>query len=241
MALEAAFCELNGINLTPYTHRIKEELTPDTGTIPKLGDEHREFAEDEPGIRRITWEGYVSNPDVYLNLRKELFGASERILRLSSDRKMILKSLRFEKILDIKEPEKNNKIILIMIAADTYEYGIELRSAQITVSASPAAIKVNNRGRAPTIPGWTLTAIDSIINPVIYNGTEYMEWVGSLSPGDVLVINRDGSTTVNGFPSNPINDLPLRAGPGETTFTFSDAEGSSHSCTLKAEWNDAYY
>ncbi len=241
MALEVAFCELNGINLTQFTHKIKEEQTPDMGTIPRLGDEHREFAEDEPGIRRITWEGYVSNSETYLKLRKELFGSTERTLRLSPDRKMTLKSLRFEKTLDIKEPEKNNKMILTMLAADTYEYGTIVQSVQVTISASPATIEINNTGHAPTTPEWTITATGAIVNPVIDNGVDEMEWSGTLGPGGVLVIKKDGSTTVNGAVSNPINDMPLRAGPGKTAFTYRDGQVSSHNCTLKAEWSDAYY
>lgn len=241
MALEVTFCELNGINLTQFTHKIKEEQTPDMGTIPMLGDEHREFAEDEPGIRRITWEGYISNSGTYLKLRKELFGSAERTLRLNPDRKMTLKSLRFEKTLDIKEPEKNNKIIITMLAADTYEYSVAVQSAQVTVSASPATIEINNTGHAPTTPEWTITATGSIVNPVIDNGTDEIEWIGTLTAGDALVIKKDGSTTVNGTASTPINDMPLKASSGKTTFTYRDDPDSSHSCILKAEWNDAYY
>lgn len=241
MALEVSFCELNGINLTQFTHKIKEEQTPDMGTIPRLGDEHREFAEDEPGIRRIIWEGYISNSETYLKLRKELFSSSERTLRLSPTRKMTLKSLRFEKVLDIKEPEKNNKMIITMIAADTYEYSTTAQSAQEEISESPATIEISNTGHAPTTPEWTITAIGTVVNPVIDNGIDEMEWSGTLAPGDVLVIKKDGSTTVNGVVSNPINDMPIKAISGEVTFTYKDAAVSSHNCILKAEWNDAYY
>jgi hypothetical protein len=241
MPLEVSFCELNGINITQFTHKIKEEQTPDMGTIPRLGDEHREFAEDEPGIRRITWEGYISNSETYLKLRKELFGSAERTLRLSPDRKMILRSLHFEKVMDIREPEKNNKMVITMLAADTYEYGIAVQSEQAAISASPATIEVHNTGHAPTTPDWTITATGTIVNPVIDNGTDEMEWSGTLAPGDVLVIKKDGSTTVNGAVSNPVNDMPLKAGPGKTIFTYRDSTTSSHNCTLNVEWSDAYY
>jgi len=53
MALECKYFELNGINLVQFTHRIIDSTEPDTGTIQKLGDENRQFAKDDRGLRTM--------------------------------------------------------------------------------------------------------------------------------------------------------------------------------------------
>jgi len=205
MALECKYFELNGINLAQFTHRITDSTEPDTGTIPKLGDENKQFARDDRGLRIITWEGYVSNDEIYLNLRKVLFDNTEKILKLHPERKITLLSLGFKKILDIIKPE-NSKMTITMLAADTREYSIVRDSATVEVTSSPADIQIISEGRAPTTPEWTLTAIGAIINPAISNGEDKMEWNGRLDPGDVMVISKDGTVSINGSRVGNISD-----------------------------------
>ncbi|MCE8425351.1 MAG: hypothetical protein J5U17_06185 [Candidatus Methanoperedens sp.] len=64
MSLEFKYFELNGINLVQFTHRITDSTQADTGTISKLGDENRQFAKDDRGLRTTTWEGYISNDEI---------------------------------------------------------------------------------------------------------------------------------------------------------------------------------
>jgi len=240
MTLECKYFELNGINLVQFTHRITDSTEPETDTIPKLGDENRQFARDDRGLRTIIWEGYVSNDEIYLNLRKVLFDNTEKILKLHPERKITLLSLGFKKILDIIKPE-DSKMILTMLAADTREYSIVRDSATVAVTSSPADIKITSESRAPTTPEWTLTANGTIINPAISNGEDKMEWNGTLDPGDIMVISKDGTVSINGSRSGNISGTVPEADAGENTFVYGDAESSSHNCTLKTEWNDAYY
>jgi hypothetical protein len=240
MALECKYFELNGINLVQFTHRITDSTEPDTGTIPKLGDENRQFAKDDRGLRTIIWEGYVSNDETYLNLRKVLFDNTEKILKLHPERKITLLSLGFKKILDIIKPE-DSKITITMLASDTREYSIILDSATVAVTSSPMDIQLTSEGRARTTPNWTLTAIGTIINPAISNGAERMEWNGMLNPGDVMVISKDGTVSINGSREGNISGTVPEADAGKNTFVYSDDPGSSHNCTIEVTWNDAYY
>jgi len=197
MTLECKYFELNGINLVQFTHRITDSTEPETDTIPKLGDENRQFARNDRGLRTIIWEGYVSNDEIYLNLRKVLFDNTEKILKLHPERKITLLSLGFKKMLDIIKPE-DSRMTLTMLAADTREYNIVRDSATVAVTSSPADIQITSEGRAPTTPEWTLTAIGTIINPAISNEAERMEWNRILNPGDVMVISKDGTVSING-------------------------------------------
>jgi hypothetical protein len=240
MTLEFKYFELNGINLVQFTHRITDSTEPETDTIPKLGDENRQFARDDRGLRTITWEGYVSNDEIYLNLRKVLFDNTEKILKLHPERKINLLSLGFKKILDIIKPE-DSKITITMLVADTREYSIAQDSAAVAVTSSPMDIQIESEGSAPTTPEWTLTAIGTIINPAISNGEERMEWNGTLDPSDVMVIFKDGTVSINGSRAGNISGTVPEADAGGNSFVYSDAESSSHNCTLKTEWNDAYY
>jgi hypothetical protein len=240
MALECKYFELNGINLVLFTHKITDSTEPETDTIPKLGDENRQFARDDRGLRTITWEGYVSNDEIYLNLRKVLFDNTEKILKLHPERKITLLSLGFKKILDIIKPE-DSRMTITMLAADTREYSIVRNSATVTVTSSPADIQIESEGRAPTTPEWTLTAIGTIINPAISNGADKMEWNGTLDPGDVMVISKDGTVSINGSRAGDVSGTVPEADAGENTFVYSDDSGSSHNCTIEVTWNDAYY
>ncbi len=215
-------------------------MDPETDTIPKLGDVNRQFARDDRGVRTITWEGYISNDEVYLNLRKVLFDNTEKILKLHPERKIALLSLGFKKILDIIKPE-DSKITITMLAADTREYNLVRDSATVAVTSSPADIQLDSEGWAPTTPEWTLTAIDTIINPAISNGADRMEWNGTLAPGDVMVISKDGTVSINDIRVGNISGTVLEAGAGGNTFIYSDDSSSSHNCTIEAIWNDAFY
>jgi hypothetical protein len=240
MTLECKYFELNGINLVQFTHRITDSTEPETDTIPKLGDENRQFARDDRGLRTITWEGYISNDEIYLNLRKVLFDNTEKILKLHPERKVTLLSLGFKKILDIIKPE-DSKITITMLAADTREYRIVRDSATVAVTSSPMDIQLTSEGRAPTTPEWTLTAIETIINPAISKGADRMEWYGTLNPGDVMVISKDGTVSINCSRAGNISGTMLEADAGKNTFVYSDEPGSSHNCTIEVTWNDAYY
>jgi len=132
-------------------------------------------------------------------------------------------------------------MIITMLAADTREYSIVRDSATVAVTSSPADIQMTSEGRAPTTPEWTLTANGTIINPAISNGEDKMEWNGTLNPGDVMVISKDGTVSINSSRMGNISGTVPEADTGENSFVYSDAESSSHNCTLKTEWNDAYY
>ena len=240
MTLECKYFELNGINLVQFTHRITDSTEPETDTIPKLGDENRQFARDDRGLRTITWEGYISNDEIYLNLRKALFDNTEKILKLHPERKITLLSLGFKKILDIIKPE-DSKITITMLVADTREYSIARDSATVAVTSSPTDIQIESEGSAPTTPEWTLTAIGAIINPIISNGEDKMEWNGTLDPGDVMVISKDGTVSINGSRAGNMSGTVPEADGGKNTFVYSDETGSNHNCTIEVKWNDAYY
>jgi hypothetical protein len=205
-----------------------------------LGDENRQFARDDRGLRTITWEGYISNDETYLNLRKALFDNTVKVLKLHPERKITLLSLGFKKRLDVKKPD-DCKMTITMLAVDTREYSTVRASAAVAVTSSPVDIQLTSEGSAPTTPEWTITAIGAIINPAISNGADRMEWNGRLDSGDVMVISKDGAVSVNGSRSGNISGTVPEADAGKNTFVYSDDPGSSHNCTIEVTWNDAYY
>lgn len=114
-------------------------------------------------------------------------------------------------------------------------------SATVAVISSPADIQLTSEGRAPTTPEWTLTAIGVIINPSISNGEDRMEWNGTLDPGDVRVISKDGMVSINGSRAGNMSGMVPDADAGKNTFVYSDDTSSSHNCTIEVTWNNAYY
>ena len=132
-------------------------------------------------------------------------------------------------------------MIITMLAADTREYSTTRESSTAAVTSSPADIQLTTEGRAPTTPEWALTAIGTIINPAISNGADRMEWYGTLNPGDVMVVSKDGAVSINGSRAGNISGTVPEADDGKNTFVYSDDPGSSHECTIEVKWNDAYY
>ena len=240
MTLESRFFEFNGINLTQFTDRIKDSQNTSPGDMPILGSEQRVFGQESHGLRTILWSGYISNSDIYTRLRKELFDDSEKIIKLSHDRYITLKSVSAERDLFIKKSE-DNKMTMVMVAVDTREYSVTRSSIEQTIIASPTTIGLESKGTAKTVPGWIIKAVGTIINPTISEGEDEMTWSGTLTAGKELSISREGTTKVDGMDSNSIIGDVLKAGHGETQFIYSDDPNSSHNCTVKAVWNDAYY
>jgi hypothetical protein len=68
-----------------------------------------------------------------------------------------------------------------------------------------------------------------------------MEWNGTLNPGDVMVISKDGTVSINGSRSGNISGTVPDAEAGKNTFVYSDEPGSNHNCTIEVTWNNAYY
>ncbi len=114
-------------------------------------------------------------------------------------------------------------------------------SATAALTKSPANIQLTSEGRAPTTPEWMLTAIDAIVNPAISNGADRMKWYGTLDPGDIMVVSKDGMVSINGSRAGNISGIVLEADAGKNTFVYSDDPGSSHDCKIDVTWNDAYY
>lgn len=88
----------------------------------------------------------------------------------------------------------------------------------MAVTSSPADIQLTSEGRAPTTPEWTLTAIGTIINLAISNGVDRMEWNGTLDPGDVMIISKDGTVSINGRREGDVSGTVLEADAGKNTF-----------------------
>jgi hypothetical protein len=68
-----------------------------------------------------------------------------------------------------------------------------------------------------------------------------IEWNGILYPGDVKVISKDGTLSINGSRSGNISGMVPEADAGENTFVYGDEPRSSHNCAIEVKWNDAYY
>jgi hypothetical protein len=62
-----------------------------------------------------------------------------------------------------------------------------------------------------------------------------------IDAGDVLIFRTDGTVTINGMNIGNASGSVLRIEPGSTVITYNDDVNSSHSCTLKATWRDAFY
>jgi hypothetical protein len=238
---DVKFFELNGVDLTPYTLRIEDTQSADSGALDKLGTEFKDSLEKSPGTRKIIWSGNISNEADYLRFRKEVFGNQTKTAKLNPNRQIAIAGLDIKKVVDILKPE-NTKIEVTLLAADPREYNIIESSVEKTISASGTAIIVESNGEAPTTPEWIITATGTIINPVITDPKgDSIEWDGTLNPGDVLSYKEDGSVFLNNVIIEPVGGALISVSPGSTNFVYSDNSSSSHSCTLKATWRDAFY
>lgn len=224
--------ELNGINLTPFSQKITNLQVADAEALNELGIEIKSLAEISPGVRTITWTGNITDEATYLRFRKEMFGSVGKILKLNPNRQLNITGLKVEDILDMKDASKTS-LTLTLFAADPLEYSALESTAQITVT---------NNGDAPVIPEWEITAQDQIIAPSITDPDgNKLGWTGVIDAGDVLIFRTDGTVTINGMNIENASGSVLHIEPGSTIITYNDDVNSSHSCTLKATWRDAFY
>lgn len=232
--------ELNNIDLTPFTRKITDVQSADVEALDELGIELKSLSEVSPGVRTVLWSGIVTDITTYLRLRKEMFGSAGMVLKTSAGRQLNITGLKAESTTDLKDPTKTG-LTLTLFAADPLEYNVTQSVEEITVVAQNDQITIANFGEAPATPDWQLTALDEIIDPMLSDseGNE-MAWDGTLNMGDILKFA--GSTALlNGVEAGGIIGEPLRAAPGDNIITYNDSDNSSHSCTLKATWRDAYY
>jgi hypothetical protein len=68
-----------------------------------------------------------------------------------------------------------------------------------------------------------------------------MEWNGTLDPGDVMVISKEGTVSINGSRAGNMSGTVPEVDAGKNTFVYGDDSSSSHNCTIEVMWNDAYY
>lgn len=233
--------ELNGINLTPFSQKITNLQIADAEALNELGIEIKSLAEISPGVRTITWIGNITDEATFLRFRKEMFGSSTKILKLNPIRQLNITGLKFEDNLDMKDASKTS-LTLTLFAADPLEYSSLESTSQITVIDQGDQITIISNGEASTIPEWEITASNTLINSSITdpNGNT-LEWIGTVDAGDVLVFRNDGTVTLNGIGAGSATGSILRLSPGSTVITYNDDVNSSHSCTLKATWRDAFY
>jgi hypothetical protein len=233
--------ELNGINLTPFSQKITNLQVADSEALNELGIEIKFLAEISLGVRTITWIGNITDEATYLKFRKEMFGSGSKILKLNPNRQLNITGLKVEDNLDMKDASKTS-LTLTLFAADPLEYSVLESTVQITVIDPGDKITVTNNGEAPTIPDWEITASNTLINPSITDPDgNTLEWIGTVDAGDVLVFMNDGTVTLNGISAGSAIGSVLRLFPGSTVITYNDDVNSSHSCTLKATWRDAFY
>ena len=170
-----------------------------------------------------------------------MFGSSTKILKLNPNRQLNITGLKVEDNLDMKDASKTN-LTLTLFAADPLEYNALESTAEITVIGQRDQIIITSNGEAPTIPEWEITASNTLINPSITDPDgNALEWIGTVDAGDVFVFRKDGTVTLNGISAGSATGSVLRISLGSTVFTYNDDVNSSHSCTLKATWRDAFY
>ncbi len=173
-----------------------------------------------------------------LDTAVEAFCNGSATLTLTEGRQLSGSVLRYRKTVD--ELERSVTFRLIVLSEDRFERSIELHEENLAIDASGDAIVLANAGTADSLPELTLSAIGALINPSVSDGLRTLIYQGTLSPGDALALDSDAHTaTLNG--GNALaavsGDWP-RLAPGETTLTYTDQAGSSHSATLLVQYRD---
>ncbi|MBE7560546.1 phage tail family protein [bacterium] len=173
-----------------------------------------------------------------LDAAVEAFSNGSAALSLTAGRALSGSVLRYRKTLD--ELQRSVAFRLILLSEDRFERSVALHEEPLTITASGDYLVLENAGTADSLPTLTLTADGSLVDPSLSDGTRALTYHGTLSAGDVLVVDCDAHTaTVNGENalSGVSGDWP-RLSPGETTLTYSDDAAGSHDATLVVAYRD---
>jgi len=132
---------------------------------------------------------------------------------------------------------------LLILTDDRFERSIEEHQENVTLTASGQSVVVSQSGNGLAFAKFLLSATGSLVQPQISDGPRSLVFQETLEAGDTLEIDSDRRTAVRNGTESVLSlmsgDFPLLS-PGETTLTYTDCAGSSHSGTLQITYRDLW-
>lgn len=128
-------------------------------------------------------------------------------------------------------------------AKDPFEESIALHAVAWQIAASGSTLNVVAGGNANTRPAIRLTAVGDLIRPAFSDGERTIAFDGVVPDGSELAIDGvAGTADLDGENVTPylIGTFPELT-PGETTLTYADDAGSSHTALVSVEYRDRWW
>lgn len=199
--------------------------------------------------RRVTVSGLVlgeNTPGAIENRLDAILDAASLedysgVLSLRTGRRLMVRRDAFKR--ELRPDELVGAFTLELSARDPFEESIAETSLSWTIAASGATLGATALGTMDARPIISLTAIGTLVNPVLSDGMRTMAFSGTVSSGQALVFDASaGRVTLASVDVTPYTtgEFP-RIAPEGTTLVYTDHPTSSHTATASVRFRSRWW
>ncbi len=141
---------------------------------------------------------------------------------------------------------KENRVASVrahVLTDDRFERSIEEHVQQVNILQDEVSFDVEQAGNGLAFPSFLITAVGTVVNPQISDGTRTILYEGSFGAGQTLYLDSESRTAVKNGSENVLaavsGEFP-RLSPGVTTLTYRDGPVSAHDAQLEVWYRDLW-
>lgn len=165
----------------------------------------------------------------------------QTVLSLRPGRRLYVRRTGFSR--EIQRDAVVGTFGLTLEAQNPFEESETVVNVAWSITESGGSTLITAAGSAPALPVITLTAIGTIMEPGISDGTRQIVYPGMVTNGKSLVLDVSaGMATLDGLNVTPYTvGLFPRLAPGGTTLHYTDSMDSSHRATASIAYRDRWW
>ncbi len=184
-------------------------------------------------------EALEAGLDVIMQAASEQGG--QTLLSLRPGRRLYVRRTEFSR--EIQREALTGAFCLTLEAHDPCEEAETPVTVAWSIAQSGATKTITVLGTAPALPVITLTALGTLIEPGISDGTRRITYPGTVPNGKCLVLDcAAGSVVVDGIEVTPYTTgLFPQLDPGGATLRYSDHASSSHQASASITYRDRWW
>lgn len=162
-------------------------------------------------------------------------------VRIQADRFHMAHRKEYERAVD--ERTLTASVHIVLLTEDAFERGVQIESHHLNIADGETEIIISQAGNIDALPVLTVQAQGVIINPTVTDGQRTWTYMGTLSPGDALVVDSDQRTAILNGTVNVLNRAAgdfIRLYPDATRISWSEDVASSQQATLTIQYRSLW-
>jgi len=168
-------------------------------------------------------------------------GEEHTVLSLRSGRRLYVRRTGSSR--EIQRDALVGTFVLTLETQNPFEESETVMNVAWSITESGGSTLITAAGSAPALPVIMLTAIGTVMEPCISDGTRQIVYPGIVSNGKSLVLDSAARTAIlDGLDVTPYTTgLFPQLMPGGTTLVYTDSFDSSHRVTANVAYRDRWW